>query len=64
MKILSESDSADSESDRASASGSSTILEEEVALAGASGGEPERIIASAGVIASVLQFSGALAVAE
>ena len=43
--------------------GSSTILEEEVALAG--GGEPEELgIASAGVIASVLQFSGALAVAE
>ena len=39
----------------------SSILEEEVALAG--GGEPEGI-ASAGVIASVLQFSGALAVAE
>ena len=39
----------------------SSMLEEEVALAG--GGEPEGI-ASAGVIASVLQFSGALAVAE
>ena len=40
-----------------------SILEEEVALAG--GGEPEGLgIASAGVIASVLQFSGALAVAE
>ena len=39
----------------------SSILEEEVALAG--GGEPEGLgIASAGVIASVLQFSGALAV--
>ena len=38
-----------------------SILEEEVALAG--GGEPEGIATgSAGVIASVLQFSGALAV--
>ena len=38
-----------------------SILEEEVALAG--GAEPERIATgSAGVIASVLQFSGALAV--
>ena len=43
----------------AQAEAESSILEEEVALAG--GGEPEGI-ASAGVIASVLQFSGALAV--
>jgi hypothetical protein len=46
---------------QAEAASGSSILEEEVALAG--GGEPEGLgIASAGVIASVLQFSGALAV--
>ena len=48
---------------QAEAASGSGILEEEGALAG--GGEPEGLgNVSAGVIASVLQFSGALAVAE